>query len=210
LEILQSFKAPFAADIVWRFFHDVEAVVGCLPGAALTAPPDAGKLALSMSVKLGPIVAQFAGDGAMRLDEAARRGSIAGGGSDRRSGSRIKGEAAFSLHEEGTDETRIDIRVDYAIAGSLAQFSRGGVVRELAERLTRQFSDNLRTMLAAQASAPAPAGESAGPAPDAAPTSDVGSPPPAHAASAPFDFGRLFWTVLIGRLKRWLRLSPRA
>jgi uncharacterized protein len=198
LEILQSFEVPFPADFVWRFFHDVEAIVGCLPGAGLTAPPDEGKLALSMSVKLGPIVAQFAGNGEMRLDEAARRGSIAGTGSDRRSGSRIKGEAAFALHEEGTDETRIEIRVDYAIAGSLAQFSRGGVVRELAERLTRQFSDNLRTQLASQPHTPAPSAATAL------------DPAPAPATRPPLNLGRLFWPLALSRLKRWLRWFPRA
>jgi carbon monoxide dehydrogenase subunit G len=127
LEIRQSFTVPFAADQVWRCFHDIEAIVGCLPGAGLAEPPREGQLALSMMVRLGPIVANFAGQGEMTFDESARCGRITGSGSDRKSGSRVKGEAGFSLHEERvpTASTRIDIRVDYSIAGSLAQFSRG-------------------------------------------------------------------------------------
>jgi carbon monoxide dehydrogenase subunit G len=189
LEIRQSFTVPFAADQVWRCFHDIEAIVGCLPGAGLAEPPREGQLALSMMVKLGPIVANFAGQGEMTFDESARCGRIAGSGSDRKSGSRVKGEASFSLHEErvSTASTRIDIRVDYSIAGSLAQFSRGGIVRELAEKMTAQFSGNLRKKLDADQFEPALA------------------PTPA----APLDLGKMFWSVLIARLKRWFGLSAK-
>jgi carbon monoxide dehydrogenase subunit G len=155
LEIQQSFEVPFAPDQVWRCFHDVEAIVRCLPGAALTAAPVGNSLALSMTVKLGPIVANFAGNAEMTLDEAARCGRIAGGGNDRKSGSRVKGEAAFSVHAVGAQgaSTRIDVRVEYSIAGSLAQFSREGIVRELAERMTAQFSINLQKNLDADQAA---------------------------------------------------------
>lgn len=180
LEIQQSFHVPFAPADVWRCFQDIESIVGCLPGAGLSAPPDGGALTLTMTVKLGPIVATFSGQGTMTLDDAELRGSIAGTGSDRRSGSRIKGEAAFSLHDAATQvaATRVDIRVDYSIAGSLAQFSRGGLVQELAEKLTVQFSDNLRNKLQLARAEPAPA----------------------------LDLGTLFWPLLIARLKRWLGL----
>jgi carbon monoxide dehydrogenase subunit G len=63
LEIRQSFAIPFAPDQVWRCFHDIESIVGCLLGAGLTEPPRGGKLALSMTVKLDPIVTNFARQG---------------------------------------------------------------------------------------------------------------------------------------------------
>jgi carbon monoxide dehydrogenase subunit G len=204
LEIEQSFTVPFTADQVWRCFHDIEAIVACLPGAALSAPPSDAHLLLSMTVRLGPIVATFAGQAVMTLDEAARRGSIAGGGSDRKSGSRIKGEASFVLHAQGTpaNSTRIDVRVDYALAGSLAQFSRGGIMRELAQQLTSQFSGNLQSRLAAvqveAASAPAPAPPLPPPPPAASP-----------ARAAPLDLGRMLWPMLIARLQRWFRVPAR-
>jgi uncharacterized protein len=214
LEIQQSFEVPFAQDQVWRCFHDTEAIVRCLPGAALTATPVGNTLALLMTVKLGPIVANFAGNAEMTLDEAAHRGSIAGGGNDRKSGSRVKGEAAFSLHAGSAPSasTRIDVRVEYSIAGSLAQFSRGGIVRELAERMTAQFSSNLQQQLAAQPEAATrptttpvttPATTPAG-----TPTIQAGDAAPAQPA-APVDLGKMFWSVLIARLKRWFALSPK-
>jgi carbon monoxide dehydrogenase subunit G len=150
MEIEQSFTVAYPLDDVWASFHDTPGIVACLPGASLTAPPEGGALKLAMTVKLGPIVASFAGDGEMSLDENEKRGSVSGGGVDRKSASRVKGVAAFALHQITPSETRVDVKVDYTIAGSLAQFSRGGIVKELATRLTDSFAQNLKTKLDAQ------------------------------------------------------------
>ena len=209
MEIQQSFEVPFAQDQVWSCFHDIEAIVRCLPGAALTAAPIGNTLALSMTVKLGPIVANFAGNAEMTLDEAAHRGRIAGGGNDRKSGSRVKGEAAFSLHAGSahSPSTRIDVRVEYSIAGSLAQFSRGGIVRELAERMTAQVSSNLQQQLDGQQAEPATTPATT---PASTPTIQAGAPPAASATpAAPIDLGKMFWSVLIARVKRWFALSAK-
>jgi carbon monoxide dehydrogenase subunit G len=152
MEIEQSFTVPYPRDVVWSSFRDTPGIVACLPGASLTAPPDNGLLKLAMTVKLGPIVASFAGDGEMKLDDAAFRGSVTGSGVDRKSASRVKGEAAFSLDDSTPGETRVDVKVDYAIAGSLAQFSRGGIVKELATRMTDAFAANLKAKLDQSAS----------------------------------------------------------
>jgi carbon monoxide dehydrogenase subunit G len=158
MEIEQSFSVAYPLDDVWASFHDTPGIVACLPGASLAAPPDNGQLKLTMTVKLGPIVANFAGDGEMTLDEAAKRGSVSGGGVDRKSASRVKGVAAFALHALAPRETRIDVTVDYTIAGTLAQFSRGGIVKELATRMTEAFAQNLKVKLDAAQVAPAPGG----------------------------------------------------
>lgn len=213
VEIEQSFEVPFDRALVWSSFGDTVGIVGCLPGAALTAPPEAGQLKLSMTVKLGPIVAAFAGDGEMRLDDGSHTGSVSGSGSDRKSGSRIKGEAAFSLHAiDGVmPSTRVDVRVDYAITGSLAQFSRAGIVRELAARLTTSFADNLkkklegensmRAVAAIDLTAPEPLTETASaPSPVA---------PGTQAASAPLNLNGLFWQMLVARIKRLFARVPK-
>lgn len=147
MEIEQSFAVPYPRDAVWARFHDTPEVVACLPGASLTAPVENGLLKLAMTVKLGPIVASFAGDGEMKLDDEQYRGSITGTAVDRKSSSRVKGVASFSLEAVTASETRVDVKVDYTIGGSLAQFSRGGIVKELATRMTEAFAGNLRAKL---------------------------------------------------------------
>lgn len=214
MEIEQSFRVPFAPEQVWASFHDTAGIVACLPGAAITAPPVEGQLKLSMTVKLGPIVAAFAGDGQLVLNDASRTGSVSGSGSDRKSGSRVKGEAAFRLHDESaaTQSTRVDVQVTFVITGALAQFSRDGIVRDLAERMTAAFSANLKAKLEAErvaspvtvATLPAAEGRSASSeAPSGAQVEAENAPTEfAHHSTAPLDLGGMFWPMLIERLKR--------
>ncbi|NMG66061.1 carbon monoxide dehydrogenase [Azoarcus indigens] len=195
MEIEQSFSVPFPRAQVWACFQDIEGVVACLPGAGLAEPPQDSKLKLTMTVKLGPIVAAFAGDGEMKLDDASCTGAVSGSGADRKSGSRVKGEAAFALHEEGAAATRVEVKVDYSIAGSLAQFSRGGIVKELATRLTEAFAANLKGRLEAlppavavaapQDASQALAAEVAPVLESAAASLDASLPAPAPATAAP-------------------------
>ena len=208
MEIEQSFEIPFPPESVWRCFHDAPGIVGCLPGASLSGPPAGDSLPLLMTVKLGPIVASFAGEALMALDDSQCAGSVSGGGSDRKSGSRVKGTARFALHATPGGGTRVDVRVDYAIAGSLAQFSRGGIVEELAERLTQAFRDNLKARLE---SAPADVAGAA-PAAAVAPALDAVTAPQAAATAEPattLDLGGLFWSLLLRRLRRLFGLAAR-
>ncbi|QGZ30411.1 SRPBCC family protein [Stutzerimonas stutzeri] len=222
MEIEQSFSVPFPRETVWESFQDVEGIVGCLPGASLTEPPQGEQLAVAMSVKLGPIVAAFKGQGKMELDHMDKRGVVSGQGSDRKSGSRVKGEARFVLVSEGDSATRVDVTVDYSITGSLAQFSRGGIVRELATRLTEAFGDNLKARLEAQyavvdsAQTPVPTLsnplQSAEGAPVTPQTGEPAAAKPAPAKAveqAPLDLGNLFWVVLFNRIRRLFGLKEK-
>ena len=204
MEIEQSFTVPYPRDAVWECFHDTPGIVACLPGARLTAPPDGTLLKLAMQVKLGPIVAAFAGDGEMTLDEENRRGSVSGGGVDRKSASRVKGVAAFALDDSTPGQTRVDIKVDYTIAGSLAQFSRGGIVKELASRMTEAFAANLKTKLDQLATrlvediATEPVETDLAPEPR---TASLAGP------DAPLNLGNMFWSIFWSRVKRVFGVS---
>lgn len=212
MDIEQSFTVPFSPDLVWKSFQDVEGIVTCLPGASLTEPPQGDQLNLAMTVKLGPIVAAFKGLGEISLDEGRHTGVVSGQGSDRKSGSRVKGTAQFALLPDGQGGTQVDVVVDYSITGSLAQFSRGGIVRELATRMTEAFAGNLKNRLeAANDSTVAPAatepptaagirhpacGEVIYTGPEQAAQRNTAAP-----AQEPLDLGSMFWTVLWKRLR---------
>jgi uncharacterized protein len=148
MKLEQSFELPFASDAVWSAFSDVPMLVKCMPGASLQNEPstagDNTELSLLFTVKLGPIVGSFLGDGTVSKDDTNCSGSFSGSGADRKSGSRVKGEANFSIHSLERNLTRIDIQVNYSLSGALAQFSRGAIVKELASALTRDFSINLQ------------------------------------------------------------------
>lgn len=219
MQLEQSFSLPFARSAVWPAFADVPMLVSCMPGAALQGEPrpvdNGADLDVLFTVKLGPITGAFQGQGAIRRDDAAMAGTFSGGGADRKSGSRVKGEAKFTLVEAGPAETRVDVAVDYSLTGSLAQFSRGAIVKELAAAMTRDFAANLRArigeaqpaapVLAAQAEVQVAAPSNRPPSVSHEPVtpameSAVSPEPVARPVAVPLDAGKLFWRVLWARI----------
>ena len=177
-----------------------------MPGAALQGEPrnvEAGAaFDLMFTVKLGPITGAFQGQGEVRRDALTHSGTFAGAGADRKSGSRVKGEAKFALTATGASETRVDVSVNYSLTGALAQFSRGAIVKELAAALTRDFSAKLRERIAASQTISSATV-------DEAPVTQQ-EPAPAPAANAapaiapkearPLNAGHLFWRALWARI----------
>jgi len=146
MQLEQQFELPAPPATAWPAFKDIELLVGCLPGASLTGPAVDGDWPLRFDVKLGPIAAAFAGTGRVSFDDAARSGRFEGQAADKRTQSRVKGAATFAL-EPGGAGTTVHVRVDYTLTGSLAQFSRSGIVRQLAGALTTQFAANVAERL---------------------------------------------------------------
>ena len=203
-QISQSFTVQFPRDRVWQALGDVERVIGCMPGASLTKPPEGGKVSGQMKVKLGPITAAFAGEGELTMDDATHTGTIHGEGRDQKNNSRTKADVTFAAVEQG-GATRVDLTVDFTLTGTLAQFSRGAIVQEIANRLTAEFARNLEARLAAEApatpSAPAAAETAAGPtqAPTAAPTAAPKETPAGATPAEPpreLNAGALLWAVV--------------
>ncbi len=161
---------------VWAIFTDIPAVAACLPGAELTEH-DADNAKGRMSVKLGPIVAAFAGSAAIERDDAALRGIIRGAGSDRGTGSRTKGEVTYRLAAEGDGATRVSIVVEYSLQGALAQFSRSSLAQDLGRRLVADFAANLNVRMSGRAA-------------------------PSQGPGAPLNIGQLVWAWLRERLFR--------
>jgi len=146
-ELQQSFTVAHPVDAVWAVFRNIEAVAACMPGVSLTAPPSGSAVEGQVAVKLGPIAASFAGTGTVDLDETARSGVVTGQGRDSGSGSSVRGEVRFTVVSALDDQTEVDVAVTYALTGSFAQFARGGIVNDVASRITRDFAANLQARL---------------------------------------------------------------
>jgi carbon monoxide dehydrogenase subunit G len=190
-QITQSFTVAFPRADVWWALADVERVVTCMPGASLTRPPEGGKIAGEMRVKLGPIVAAFAGEGDLVMDDAAFTGAIRGQGMDRKNNSRVRAEIEFKAIEESAAATRVDLAVDFSLTGTLAQFSRGALVQEIAQRLGAEFAKNLEARMAASA-APSAVSSADGPA---------AQPVPAPEPPRELNALALLWAIV----KDWFR-----
>ncbi|MFC0810479.1 carbon monoxide dehydrogenase, partial [Ensifer sp. P24N7] len=100
---------------------------------------------------------------------------------DKRSNSATRGRIAYAVKEgDEPGETRVDVTIGFTLTGMLAQFSRSGLVQDVANRLIGVFVQNLEARLRHRAQ---------GSAPERAPV------------TAEFDAGSLVSAVILGQIK---------
>jgi carbon-monoxide dehydrogenase small subunit len=178
----QHFTVAHPPEKVWAFFGQPAEVAACLPGAVLTGEPSQDRVEGKLRVRAGPIVAEFSGAAEIERDVSHYAGMIRGQGKDNRSGSATRGEIAYKLSPEaGGNATRVDVTVGYTLTGMLAQFSRSGLIQDVANRLTSAFAKNLEMRLGTEGAL-----EQAAPA-------------------AELNAGSMIFSVLGDRLRRFLR-----
>jgi aerobic carbon-monoxide dehydrogenase small subunit len=149
----ESFTVAHPVDVVWDFFGNIPEVASCLPGASLTGDPVDGHVEGQIKVKMGPISAEFLGVADVTRDEATRTGTIDGSGKDKRSNSATRGLIGYEVKPgENPGETRVNVNIGFTLTGVLAQFSRSGLVQDVAGRLVGAFVQNLEAKLSHQAS----------------------------------------------------------
>jgi carbon monoxide dehydrogenase subunit G len=207
MQLKQRFVVAHSRELVWTFFGRMEDVTPCMPGAALTEAPAGNQAKFKLNVKLGPISAAFVGDAELERDAPNYRGVIRGAARDSRGDSRVKGVVNYTLTPANGSATAVDIDVDFALTGRLAQFSRGGIVNDLAGRLTAEFARNLETALNAEV-APRAAQAAAGAA-TSTPASSEATTPKSSAQPKPaaqeLNAGRLLFSVIRDRIIALLR-----
>jgi len=147
VELIESFRVPFAREQVWRFFADLDQVARCMPGARLTRPAVENRAEGEVNVKLGPIVSVFGGVLEVARDEAQFSGVVRGAGRDAKSGSNARAIIGYRVQPEGNAASRVDISVKFLLSGALAQFGRSGLVKDVANHLTAVFARNLEAAL---------------------------------------------------------------
>jgi carbon-monoxide dehydrogenase small subunit len=147
VEIRQSLMVPFPQAQVWRFFADLDQVARCMPGARLTKPVQGNRAEGEINIKLGPIVSAFQGALGVTRDDAAYCGVVRGAGRDARSPSRARAIITYVVSTTGADRAKIDVSVKFLLSGALAQFSRPGLVKDVADHITRLFAENLAARL---------------------------------------------------------------
>lgn len=179
----QSFTVAHPVDVVWDFFGNIAGVASCLPGASLAGEPIDGHVEGQMKVKVGPISAEFQGVADITRDDAKRTGTIIGSGKDKRSNSATRGLVGYAVKQgDNPNETRVDVNIGFTLTGALAQFSRSGLVQDVAGRLIAMFVRNLEAKLSGN------------------PEAIQGEAPGLDAASLVFDVLKTRLKRLFGRL----------
>ena len=147
VELRQTFSVPFPRDAVWRFFADLDQVTRCMPGARLTKPMQGSRAEGEVNVKLGPIVSAFHGVLDVARDDSQFRGVVRGSGRDVKSPSSARAVITYVVQSSAASATQVDVSVRFLLSGALAQFSRSGLVKDVADHLTRVFTQNLEARL---------------------------------------------------------------
>jgi uncharacterized protein len=228
MKLEHSFEVEAPIEQVWAALIDLEKVAPCLPGAAITGHDDDGTYHGTFQVKLGPTTANYRGTIKIEsADAGTHTATLAAKGSDKRGQGGASATIVNALHEvEGG--TRVDATTDFTITGRLASFGRGGMIKDISNRLLRDFSTCLQQRLVAEPAGAMTAGEAAasggaadavGKTPaevsgEAAGPSAPASPPPAPtqtgpaqppAAAPPVKGFSLLFSVLLERIKGLLR-----
>jgi aerobic carbon-monoxide dehydrogenase small subunit len=146
-ELIESFQVPYSRDRVWQLFADLDRVVQCMPGARLSKQPSDGRAEGEMKVKLGPIVCTFVGGLNIERDDTQFTGLIRGAGRDLQSGSGVRAIISYQVQELDKASSQVLVSVKFMLTGALAHFGRLGLVKDVANHLTRIFADNLASTL---------------------------------------------------------------
>jgi carbon-monoxide dehydrogenase small subunit len=153
VELRQSFTVPFPHDQVWRFFADLDQVTRCMPGARLMKPMQGSRAEGEVNVKIGPIVSAFHGVLDVARNDAQFRGTVRGAGRDAKSPSSARAIISYVVQSAGASASQVDVSVKFLLSGALAQFSRSGLVKDVADHLTRVFAQNLEARLSGRPAA---------------------------------------------------------
>ncbi len=149
MEIVQKFALNTPPQSVWTFLTDPYQVASCLPGATITEKIDDRTYTGTMTVKIGPVLANYKGKIRFeRLDPKTQEAEIVAQGQE------VKGKGSAEMRmlthlsplEDGGTEVTVLSQVK--IIGLLAQFGRG-MISDVADQIFQQFAARLKGTLEA-------------------------------------------------------------
>ena len=150
MELQHRFTVPAGVEETWATFNDIEGVAGCFPGAMVTEADDESFKG-TVKVKLGPIALVYNGTGTfVEKDEAAHRLVIDAKGKDKRGNGTAGAMVTATMTEAAGGATDVEVSTDLNITGKAAQFGRGGVIKDVSDKLLGQFVACLEQRLTAE------------------------------------------------------------
>ena len=144
--IENSFAIDASRSEVVAAFLDAERTLSCVPGVTGVTKEAEHRYTATLTAKVGPIKANFAGRVTYDAGQAPEAIRATGEGRDRASGSvaKVTLDAVFREPEPG--QTQITTRADLAIRGRLGQFGTG-VVQAIADEMIASFARCLESTI---------------------------------------------------------------
>jgi len=147
--IEQTFSVDAPPERVWAFLIDPNQVVGCLPGAAITARIDDRTYEGTVTVKVGPVTAAYKGRAVFeRLDPEHLEAEVVGRGQDVKGKGGAEMRMVTRLVPLDGGKTEVAVTADVNISGILAQMGRG-MIQSVSTQMVQQFAAAMRKQLEA-------------------------------------------------------------
>lgn len=197
MEIANEFSLSVPLERAWPLLTDLERVAPAMPGVTVDGADPEGGLRVTMRVKVGPISVTYRTVVSLvSADPATHTAVLKASGREARGQGTVEATVTALLRaaEDEEERTEVDLLTDVAVTGRVAQFG-GGVMKEVADRLLRQFARRLEAQLVEE------------PAPSSPPRAAADAPkvaaaaPPSTAAAEPetVDLGGIATAALLPR-----------
>lgn len=136
-----AFRIPLPAEQAFALLTDLERVAPAMPGVTIEGR-EGDDLVATMKVKVGPVTAQYRLRTSMVSEDAAQlTAALRAGGREMRGQGSVEATVTATLTPE-TDGTAVHLHTDATVTGRVAQFGRGAM-QDIADRMLRQFAENL-------------------------------------------------------------------
>jgi|GEM_PF-106526 len=144
--IEDKFVISASQQDVWDFFLDIPKVSTCVPGAEKVEQVDDNTFAGTLTVKVGPIKANFSGQATLTDLTPPQSLTATAQGKDKTTSSMVSATFTATLTEIEPGQTEVAFKVDVAIRGRLGQFGQA-VIRETAKQITQIFVNCVQTKI---------------------------------------------------------------
>ncbi len=148
MKIQEEFTVAAPADEVWGFLTDPERVAAALPGAEISERIDDDTWAGGMSVKVGPVSANYNGTVAFELNEAERTATVRARGQGRAGMGNADMTMTSRVEALSSGETAVTVEADLRVTGILAQLGRG-MMQHVSKKMFKEFTEILGKELGA-------------------------------------------------------------
>lgn len=141
IAIDERFKVDAPLETVWTYFSNPPQVVPCLPGARLTEVVDETTYKGTVTVKVGPVQAEYAGTVHVdALDSGTHFGRLTARGDQKGAVGRAEASVSFRLRPVDDSTTEVDVEAQISATGRIMRLG-GGMIQTVSRQLFRSFSE---------------------------------------------------------------------
>jgi hypothetical protein len=157
VKLVNAFSVAASVDETWGTLLDVPRVARALPGATIGAEREAGTWGGTMTVRLGPVTAEYAGTARLEeVDEDARVARFRVEGREARGQGTAAATIAVRAAPDGDGRCRVTVETDLRVTGRQAQLGHG-LMEDVAGAILGEFAARLERDLRGEPDVAAPA-----------------------------------------------------